>query len=385
MPVVRCDSERDVTVTLSFSSAPANVLIIVTRRIGDVLLTAPLIRTLKQAWPATSIDVLAFRGTEGILAANPDVAQIITVSKRASARQAWRQLHSLRRRYDLALSTSPSDRPTLYAWWAGRRRLGVMDIGAKHAWKRALLDGTVPFDNYAVHTVVQNLWLADALGLSRCFEMPLLPSANDESVLEQLFPAHATTPYVVFHVYPKFAYKMWAPEQWCALGAGLHRRGLRVVLSGSPEPQEMAYVARLAGTFSEAPLNLCGKLDFGQLALLISRGKLYVGPDTVTTHLAAATGTPTVALFGPSNPVKWGPWPHGCTAQTSPWVRQGTQIVGNVALVQGFGACVPCLEEGCARDESSHSVCLQMLTATTVMQSADALLASMQRPLAQAT
>ena len=113
VPVVRCDSERDVTVTLSFSSAPANVLIIVTRRIGDVLLTAPLIRTLKQAWPATSIDVLAFRGTEGILAANPDVAQIITVSKRASARQAWRQLHSLRRRYDLALSTSPSDRPTL--------------------------------------------------------------------------------------------------------------------------------------------------------------------------------------------------------------------------------------------------------------------------------
>ena len=53
---------------------------------------------------------------------------------------------------------------------------------------------------------------------------------------------------------------------------------------------------------------------------------------------------------------------------------RGSQIVGNVALVQGFGACVPCLEEGCARDESSNSVCLQMLSAGTVLRSVDAML-----------
>jgi len=360
---------------LSLPVVPQRILIIVTRRIGDVLLTTPLIRSLKQGWPSCRVDALVFSGTEGVLAGNPDISRIITVPSRQSLRDAWRALDDCRGQYDLALSTSPSDRPTLYAWLCGRRRIGVMADGAKHAWKRGLLNATVPFENRNVHTVVQNLWLADALGLPRCFEMPLTWSNEDESVIEALFPDYATSKYVVFHVYPKFAYKMWAPEQWCALAEQLHRRGFRIVLSGSPDRGELDYVAGLAATFSSPPLNLAGQLDFRRLALLISRAALYVGPDTVTTHLAAATGTPTVALFGPSNPVKWGPWPRGCHVDKSPWSMQGTQIVSNVALVQGFGACVPCLEEGCARRESSKSVCLQMLTADTVLQSIDSLAA----------
>jgi heptosyltransferase-3 len=370
---------------LSISEAPESILVIVTRRIGDVLLTAPLIRSLKQAWPSAKVDVLVFRGTEGVLAGNPDVSEVIAVPRHQSFAEAWRHIKPLRRRYQLALSTSPSDRPTLYAWLTGKRRVGVMSDGAKNAWKRALLDATVPFENYAAHTVVQNLWLADALGLPRHVEMPFIWSAEDENKVAALFPDFATTPFTVLHVYPKFAYKMWAREQWRALADALHQRGLRIVLSGSNEPREMEYIGRLADSFSHPPLNLAGKLDFAQLALLLSRAALYVGPDTVTTHLAAAVGAPTVALFGPSNPVKWGPWPRGCTAQSSPWSMQGTQIVGNVALVQGFGACVPCLEEGCARDEGSNSVCLQMMTAETVMRSADALLSSPQAPARRAT
>src|SRR6266850_1980791 len=104
------------------------------------------------------------------------------------------------------------------------------------------------------------------------------------------------------------------------------------------------------------------------------KAALYVGPDTVTTHLAAAVGAPTVALFGPSNPVKWGPWPKGCDADLSPYRFRGTQFVGNVALVQGAGHCVPCLQEGCARHEGSESVCLQMLAAGTVIEAAEKLL-----------
>jgi heptosyltransferase-3 len=358
---------------ISFPNAPERVLVIVTRRIGDVLLTTPLIRSLKQAWPQATVDVLVFRGTEGVLAGNPDIGEVIAVPARQSLREAWRQISLLRRQYDLALSTSPSDRPTLYAWLAGKQRLGVMVNGAKHVWKRALLNATVPFENRNVHTVVQNLWLADSLGLPRSFEMPLTWSAEDDTAIEALLPEYAATKYAVLHVYPKFTYKMWASEQWCALGNELSRQGLRIVLSGSEEPQELDYVARLALSMSPSPVNLAGKLGFRQLALLLSKAALYVGPDTVTTHLAATVGTPTVALFGPSNPVKWGPWPRGCTAHESPWTMRGTQIVGNVALVQGFGACVPCLEEGCARQESSKSVCLQMLNAETVMESVEQL------------
>ncbi|UCH47852.1 MAG: putative lipopolysaccharide heptosyltransferase III [Betaproteobacteria bacterium] len=372
------------TARFALPRAPATILVIVTRRIGDVLLTTPLIRSLKQAWPSANVDVLVFRGTEGVLAGNPDIGKVIAVPPRQSLREAWKQVSPLSRQYDLALSTSPSDRPTIYAWLAGRRRIGVMAAGAKHVWKRILMNATVPFENRSVHTVIQNLWLADLLGLPRRFEMTFTWSPEDDSAIEAVLPEYAATRYAVLHVYPKFAYKMWAPEQWCALADELSRQGFRIVLSGSKEPHELDCVARLAASMSHSPLNVAGKLEFRQLALLLSKAALYVGPDTVTTHLAAAVGAPTVALFGPSNPVKWGPWPCECTAQESPWSMRGTQRVGNVALVQGFGACVPCLEEGCARDESSKSVCLQMLAADTVMQSIRKLVALAERPPASA-
>lgn len=350
----------------SLRESPSRVLVIVTRRIGDVLLTAPLIRSIKDAWPAARIDLLVFRGTEGVLAGNPDIDTILTVP----ASGHWRFMRPLWRQYNLAISTSPSDRPTLYAWLTGRARVGVMTGGVKSAWKRVLLNASVPFDNFDIHTVVQNLRLADLLGLPRRVETRIQWSAQDEAALAGVFADFGRAPFAVLHLFPKFTYKMWQPEQWRSLAAWLQARGLRVVLSGSADPEELAYVGRFAATLSPAPLNLAGRLDFTQLALLLSRAALYVGPDTVATHLAAAMGAPAVALFGPSNPVKWGPWPRGCTAQVSPYVRRGTQFVGNVALVQGAGACVPCLQEGCARHVASESVCLQMLPADVVIEAA---------------
>ena len=345
---------------------PARVLVIVTRRIGDVLLTAPLIRSIKDAWPSTHIDLLVFKGTEGILAGNPDIDRIIVVP--ASAH--WRFIRQMWRKYDLAISTSPSDRPTLYAWLAGKSRIGVMTDGLESAWKRALLHGSVPFDNIALHTVIQNLRLADLLGLPRRFETPIEWSAQDEAAIAGVFPEFGHARFAVLHLYPKFTYKMWHPEQWRALAQWLNARGLTVVLTGSGENEEKNYVSRFAGTVSPPPVNLLGQLDFSQLALLLNRATLYVGPDTVTTHLAAAMGAPTVALFGPSNPVKWGPWPRDHKAEISPYALRGSQFAGNVALVQGAGACVPCLQEGCARHVLSESVCLQMLPASAVIDAA---------------
>ena len=343
---------------------------IVTRRIGDVLLTAPLIRSLKAAWPSTRIDLLVFKGTEGILAGNPDIDRIVVVPGAGH----WRFARQLWRKYDLAISTSPSDRPTLYAWLAGKIRIGVMTAGFKSAWKRALLHACVPFDNLDLHTVVQNLLLADLLGLPRRFETPIAWSAQDEASVSEVFPGFGHGKYAVLHLYPKFTYKMWQLDQWQALARWLNERDLTVVLTGSGDAEEKNYVSRFAASLSPSPVNLAGRLDFSQLALLLQRAALYVGPDTVTTHLAAAMGAPTVALFGSSNPVKWGPWPRGIEAEQSPYGLRGTQSAGNVVLVQGAGACVPCLQEGCARHVASESVCLQMLPAAAVIAAAGQLL-----------
>jgi heptosyltransferase-3 len=114
-------------------------------------------------------------------------------------------------------------------------------------------------------------------------------------------------------------------------------------------------------------VSVSGKLSLAENAFLISRAKYYVGPDTALTHMAAALGTPTIALFGPSNPVKWGPWPKGYEEYRNPYRMKGTQHVNNVVLVQGAGDCVPCMEEGCDRHNASLSDCLQKLPVTTVI------------------
>src|ERR1041385_367802 len=107
--------------------ARPRVLVVALRRLGDVLLTTPLIRSLKRAWPDATIDVLVFAGTEGILAGNPDIAEVIMMSEGARAGDSLTLLRRLWRRYDLALSTQSGDRPTLFAWAAGRRSVGVVD------------------------------------------------------------------------------------------------------------------------------------------------------------------------------------------------------------------------------------------------------------------
>jgi hypothetical protein len=134
-------------------SAPRSVLIIVTRRIGDVLLATPLIRSIKLAWPGTAVDALVFGGTEGVLAANPDLRRILTVPARPTVPWHLGFLARLWRRYDIALSLLVGTRPTLYALAAGRRSIGLQPSGKKEAWKRRLLSRWVPFDNLNTHTV----------------------------------------------------------------------------------------------------------------------------------------------------------------------------------------------------------------------------------------
>ena len=65
-----------------YKSPPGRLLIVCIRRIGDVLLVTPLIRTFKRHWPDVKIDLLVFKGTEAILTANPDVQDIITIEER---------------------------------------------------------------------------------------------------------------------------------------------------------------------------------------------------------------------------------------------------------------------------------------------------------------
>lgn len=368
------------------SRPPRNILVASTRRIGDVLLTTPLIRSLKAKWPDTPIDVVVFRGTEGVLENNPDVRRVIVVEQRAPLRARLADAARMWRRYDLACAALSSDRPRFYAWFAGRRRVGLVDPGRVTRLTRWMLDGIALNMHDSAHTVNSSLALAALLGIEPRAEVvaPRLgPEPQARGRFETWFAASPAIapgqPFVVLHPYPMFAYKRWLIEGWAALVVWLRRQGFAVVLTGGPAQAEQDYAAQVVAAAREPVLNLVGRLSLAESAETFGRAALFVGPDTGATHIAAATGVPTIALFGPSDPVRWGPWPCGWPAGIDPWQRVGTAHRSNVYLLQGEGECVPCLAEGCDRHVTSDSRCLTALEAGRVIRAAAQMLGLPER------
>jgi heptosyltransferase-3 len=339
------------------SGIPRRVLVIVTRRIGDVLLATPLIRSLKQAWPDAQIEALVFKGTQGVLLGNPDLHSMHTVPERPRFLQHFALIMRLFKRYDLALSLLPGDRPTLYAWLSGRRRIGLLLDQPGQRWKQKLLDQWASLDAVNTHTVRAYLALTEVLGIQAIPEIAVSWRPEDTVAVDALLdnPCGALA---VLHPYPKFRYKMWHQQGWIEVARWLLDNDIRVALTGGPDADERAYVDAIAKQLPDGVINAAGKLTLGGTAALLARTQFYVGPDTAVTHMAAAAGVPTIALFGPSEPVKWGPWPKGQPANANPWRRLGDQRVGNVQLVQGHAECVPCGLEGCERHIGSASDCL---------------------------
>ena len=342
--------------------AHPRILVVALRRIGDVLLTTPLIRSLRRAWPDAQIDVLAFADTAAILKGNPDISSVIAMPARPGASATVSLLLRLTRRYALAISTQTGDRPMLFALLAGRVSVAPMGQGgAMAAFKRAAVTHGVPV-TAGLHRVEEMLQLAVVIGVPRVAELV----APQGAVREGILPAE---PYAVIHPAPMFNYKRWNVEGWRKLIEGLAGRGLKVIVTGGPAADERAYLDQL---LAEAPqvVRRDGVLSWHEIAALAAGAEVFVGPDTSVPHLAAASGARTVALFGPTDPRLWGPWPVGGLAV--PWAAAGTiQHRGNIWLVQNPLPCLPCQNEGCDRHLMSRSQCLDELSAAQVLAAVD--------------
>jgi heptosyltransferase-3 len=356
---------------------PKRILLVCTQRIGDVLLATPLARSLKSAWPDARLDFLVLPGTQGVLEGNPDVNEVLAFPQRASWPEKIAQLAKIWRRYDLAVAAIPSDRARIFAWAASARTVGFTTAEEASWLKRHLLDIAVPFDNLHTHTVTMGLRLAEALGIPEISQVQP-PRVGPDGWLERLkqLELDGITRYAVIHPNPKFRYKMWDSDKWVALISWLRQQDIEVLLTGSGDPSEATYVRDIAAKVPEGCRCLAGRLSLAETAELLKGACLFVGPDTAVTHLAAATGIPTIALFGPSNPVKWGPWPKDWPPHESPWPFVGSKQQGNVWLIQGPGNCVPCLLEGCDRHLESVSQCLLDIGVERVIEAARETLAA---------
>ena len=110
------------------------------------------------------------------------------------------------------------------------------------------------------------------------------------------------------------------------------------------------------------------------MTALLRGAVLYIGPDTSITHLAAACGTPVIAIYGLIDPRLWGPWPQAHPAVQPYLERALRQQHATITLLQGELPCVPCNRQGCERHNDSRSDCLETLLPQRVLDEARAKL-----------
>jgi heptosyltransferase-3 len=160
-------------------------------------------------------------------------------------------------------------------------------------------------------------------------------------------------PFVHMHPASRWRFKCWPAERNAALADRLAAEGHRVVLTSAPD--ETAMIDEIMAKMQSQPVNLAGQLSLKELGALTARARLFIGVDSMPMHLAAAMGVPTVALFGPSSEVVWGPWN----------VEQ--------RVVTTTHSCRPCGAYGCGGSKVSE--CLTLLGVDPVHAAAQELLA----------
>ncbi len=289
---------------------PRAIIVLKPCCLGDVVLATPTISALQAHYPQAKIDVAVGRWSRAALENNPHIRHLLDAGRVGQGRYGWADVWQLagrlrRRHYDLAVTLDRSPLVGLAPWLAGiRHRVGLdsEERGFAHTLR-------VPVPAEAMHEAAIYLRCVAALGgESDRFWTAFYPTEADKHNLPP-----AASPFVIIHpaggVNPgmKMLDKRWPVERLAALGNRFVRRGLAVVLTGvagdAPLCQEVA--AQMAGL---PPKILAGELTLGQFGALCQRADLFVGADTGAMHIAAAAGCKTVAIFGPSDPQRYGPF-----------------------------------------------------------------------------
>jgi len=357
------------------ASVVRRALVIKLRHHGDVLLSSPVFTVLKRALPGAEIDALLYLDTAPMLEGHPAIDRIHTIDRTwkrqgllAQGAAEHRLLATLRsRHYDLLVHLTEHRRG---AWLtrALRPRYAVarhLD-GAHRLWRTSFTHYYRLPRTSARHTVECNLDALRRIGLQpdpREKQLVLRPDAASAARVGTLLAQHglAAQAFVQLHPGSRWLFKCWPAARYAALLDRLAGDGMRVAVTGAPDPRERALVdailaASRAATRAQV-VDLTGTLGLRELAALTGDARAFVGVDSAPMHIAAAMGTPVVALFGPSGEIEWGPWgvAHRVVASTE-------------------HPCRPCGIDGCGGGKVSE--CLSSLPVDRVHAALVELLAN---------
>jgi heptosyltransferase-3 len=348
-------------------------LVIKLRHHGDVLLASPVFTALKRAAPGAEIDALVYAETAPMLQGHPAIARLHVIDREVKRRgvlaQGQAELGLLRellsRRYDLVVHLTEHPRGAWLTRLLRPRYSVARELADAHwLWRSS-------FSHYyrlprttRRHMVECNLDALRRLGLQPSpaeRKLVLASSAEEAARMSELLAQHglAAQRFVQLHPGSRWMFKTWSADGYAALIERLAADGWRIAITGAPAERERELIDAIAGALSPigraAVADIAGKLTLRELAALTARARIFVGVDSAPMHIAAAVGTPVVALFGPSSEVEWAPWqvPH--------------------RLITSEHPCRPCGIDGCGGGKVSE--CLVVLPVERVYEAVRGLLA----------
>lgn len=345
-------------------------LVIKLRHHGDVLLASPVLSSLKQAAPGCEIDALVFADTAPMLQGHPALHTLHCLGrdwkKLGLLQQLGKELAVLRtlraRKYDLIIHLTDHPRG---AWLTRllKPRWAVAPQRSKGGkwWKKSFTHLYRTVGGGRRHTVETHLDALRRLGIrpqGDARKLLLVPGDAAEHRIDTLLAEHGLQKKAFIQIHPasRWFFKCWPVGLNAELLQALAARGHQLVLTGAPDPRERDMVAAILARAQVPAIDLTGQLSLSELGALTSRARLFVGVDSAPMHIAAAVGTPCVALFGPSGDKEWGPWnvPH--------------------SIVTSSHSCRPCGQDGCGGGKVSE--CLYAISVQQVLQAIDEVLAS---------
>ena len=352
------------------------VLLVKPSSLGDVIHALPTAGALRRRFPAARLAWLVEEESADVVRGTPAVDDIIVSGRRrwlralAAGREGGRSLGEFRAllralraaRFDLVVDLQGLMKSALYVMATGARVRVGLSTGREGSRLACTHVVQVPPGEHAVERYLRVAWALGAPPGPRDFPIAVPPEAA--AAAERLLaegraalgarPAGAGgAPLAVLHPAARWETKWWSPEAFAAVGDRLvEAMGAAVAITGGGADVDAAEAVR--GRMRRPALNLAGRTPLKALAALLARAAVTVSVDSGPMHLAAALGTPLVALFGPTDPSRTGPYGPGPRC-----------------VLQERLPCVPCLDRCCRVPQ--RRLCMRSLDPQRVAAEAMAL------------
>jgi predicted lipopolysaccharide heptosyltransferase III len=286
------------------------ILLLQLKRIGDLILTTPAVAALRDKFPDAKLTIVVSSECADLLPAISNVDR--TLIARRNVRDLALFSSVAVSRFNCCIDFTQNDRSAFLALLSGaRRRVVSYRVREQSKMRGRAYTDFVSVRMRDTHTIDYNLALLEPLGVrtaaSRAPHLQL-PHVAHEKADALRCHGKIARPYIILHPGSARREKLWEPGRWADVINYFGRNNnIDLVLTSGPSPDEQAHIAAIKNKLQQQVIDLSGRTDLLTLTALIGQARLLVTVDSAPMHLAAATRTPQVALFGPTNPFHWRP------------------------------------------------------------------------------